>query len=106
MAAILMVEPPSAARDDLERALRDAGHKVLVVGDGEEALQTWRTERQELAILDESAPRLNGLGVALRMKAETPAGFMPASTWKPVRFASYQRRVAMCSGFMPAPGSP
>ena len=77
MAAILMVEPPSPARDDLERALRDAGHKVLVVGDGEEALQSWRTERQELAILDESAAGLNGLGVALRMKAETPSAFMP-----------------------------
>jgi diguanylate cyclase (GGDEF)-like protein len=77
MAAILMVEPPSAARDELERLLRDAGHKVLVVGDGEEALQTWRTERHELAILDEAAARLNGLGVALRMKAESPSAFMP-----------------------------
>ena len=77
MAAILMVEPPSAARDELERALRDAGHKVLVVGDGESALSTWRTERQELAILDEAATRLNGLGVALRMKAESPSAFMP-----------------------------
>ena len=77
MAAILMVEPPSAARDEMERALRDAGHKVLVVGDGESALSTWRTERQELAILDEAAARLNGVAVALRMKAESPSGFMP-----------------------------
>jgi len=77
MAAILMVEPPSAARDELEKTLRDAGHKVLVVDDGEEALQTWRTERHELAILDESASKLNGVAVALRMKAETPAAFMP-----------------------------
>jgi len=77
MAAILMVEPPSAARDELEKTLRDAGHKVLVVGDGDEALQTWRTERHDLAILDEASQRLNGLGVALRMKAETPAAFMP-----------------------------
>ena len=77
MAAILMVEPPSAARDELERALADAGHRVLIVGDGESALSSWRSERQELAILDEAAARLNGLGVALRMKAESPAGFMP-----------------------------
>src|SRR5690242_6939093 len=77
MAAILMVEPPSAARDELERALGAAGHKVLVVGDGESALQTWRTERQELAILDETAARMNGIAVALRMKAESPASFMP-----------------------------
>ena len=77
MAAILIVEPPSPSRDDLERALTDAGHRVLVVGDGESALQAWRAERHELALLDESAQRLNGLGVALRMKAESPAGFMP-----------------------------
>lgn len=77
MAAILMVEPPSAARDDLERALGDAGHRVLVVGDGESALETWRSERQELAILDEAAQRLNGIGVAVRMKGESPAAFMP-----------------------------
>ncbi|MGZ3404812.1 MAG: GGDEF domain-containing protein, partial [Polyangia bacterium] len=60
-----------------ERALGTAGHRVLVVGDGEEALQTWRTERQELAILDETAMHLNGVGVALRMKAESPSSFMP-----------------------------
>jgi two-component system, cell cycle response regulator len=77
MAAILMVEPPSAARDELERALGDAGHRVLVVGDGEQALATWRNERHELAILDEAAPRLGGVAVALRMKSETPSGFMP-----------------------------
>jgi two-component system, cell cycle response regulator len=77
MAAILMVEPPSAARDQLERALVDAGHRVVVVGDGEAALQSWRVERQELAILDEAAARINGLGVALRLKAETPSAFMP-----------------------------
>jgi two-component system, cell cycle response regulator len=77
VAAILMVEPPSAARDELERALTDAGHRVLVASDGESALEAWRAERQELAILDEAAARLNGLAVALRMKAESPASFMP-----------------------------
>jgi diguanylate cyclase (GGDEF)-like protein len=77
VAGILMVEPPSAARDELERALGDAGHRVLVASDGESALEVWRAERQELAILDESSARLNGLAVALRMKAESPSSFMP-----------------------------
>jgi len=72
-----MVEPPSAARDELERALGDAGHRVLVASDGESALEVWRAERQELAILDEAAARLNGIAVALRMKAESPSSFMP-----------------------------
>ncbi|MGZ3443214.1 MAG: response regulator, partial [Polyangia bacterium] len=77
MAGILIVEPPSPARDELERALGIAGHRVLVVGDGQSALETWRTERQDLAILDEAATHVNGLGVALRMKAESPSSFMP-----------------------------
>lgn len=77
MAAILIVEPPSPGRDELERALRLAGHRVLVVADGEEALTAWRAERHELAILDEAAARLGGLAVAARMKSETPHAFMP-----------------------------
>ena len=77
MAAILIVEPPSTARDELERLLLAAGHRVLVVGDGEEALESWRGERQELAILDDAAARMNGAMVAARMKIESPLAFMP-----------------------------
>jgi diguanylate cyclase (GGDEF)-like protein len=77
MAAILMVEPPSAARDDLERALGDLGHRVLVVSDGETALASWRAERQDLVIVDEGAARLAGVALAQRVKAETPLGFIP-----------------------------
>jgi diguanylate cyclase (GGDEF)-like protein len=77
MAAILIVEPPSAARDELERALTGAGHRLLVAGDGEEGLAAWRAERHELAILDDNAARLGGLAAALRMKSETPGAFMP-----------------------------
>lgn len=72
-----MIEPPSAGRDELERVLADAGHRVQLAADGESALETWRAERPELAILDEAAARLNGIAVALRMKAESPAAFMP-----------------------------
>ena len=51
---------------------------MLVVGDGETALAgVARGAPRAGASLDEAAPRLNGLGVALRMKAESPAGFMP-----------------------------
>ncbi|MDB4966409.1 MAG: hypothetical protein JWN44_2098 [Myxococcales bacterium] len=77
MAAILIVEPASAARDELERALTGAGHRVLVVSDGEEGLTVWRSQRHELAILDDGAARLSGVGAALRMKAESPGAFMP-----------------------------
>jgi diguanylate cyclase (GGDEF)-like protein len=77
MSAILIVEPPSAARDELERRFLDAGHRVRLVTDGEEALASWRAERHELAIVDEGAPRIGGLALAMRMKNETTLGYMP-----------------------------
>jgi two-component system cell cycle response regulator len=77
MAAILIVEPQSQLRDDLESALRAAGHRVLIATDGDEALSAWRAERHELAIVDESAARVNGAALAARVKSETTLGFMP-----------------------------
>jgi diguanylate cyclase (GGDEF)-like protein len=73
----LIVEPPSPARDQLEERLRDAGHRLLIASDGEEALAAWRAERHELAIVDEAAPRVGGLALAMRMKSETTLGYMP-----------------------------
>jgi diguanylate cyclase (GGDEF)-like protein len=77
MAGILLVEPASSLRDELETALLGAGHRVLVADDGEQALSVWRAERHELAIVDEAAARLNGVMLAVRMKGETTLGFMP-----------------------------
>jgi diguanylate cyclase (GGDEF)-like protein len=77
VAGILIVEPASALRDELESALRNAGHRLLVVDDGEEALSAWRAERHELAVIDEAAARLSGVALTVRMKAETTLGFMP-----------------------------
>jgi diguanylate cyclase (GGDEF)-like protein len=77
MAGILIVEPLSPARDELERRLRAAGHRVLIAADGEEALIAWRAERHELVIVDESAARLPAVALATRLKHETPLGFMP-----------------------------
>ena len=74
MAAILIVEPPSPARDELERALDRRGpsrarRRRRRDGAGGVA----RGAPRAGASLDEAAQRLNGLGVALRMKAESPA---------------------------------
>src|ERR1700761_5919886 len=77
MSTILIVAPPSLARDELERRLTEAGHRVRLSTDGDEALTVWRAERHELVILDEAAPRVNGLAMATRLKSETQLGFMP-----------------------------
>lgn len=77
MSSLLIVAPPSHVRDEMERRLTEAGHRVRTIVDGEEAMAAWRAERQELVIADEAAPRMNGLAMAARMKSETPLGFMP-----------------------------
>jgi diguanylate cyclase (GGDEF)-like protein len=73
--AILVAEPASPARDLLERALSDVGYKVRVAGDGEEALAYWRLDRHELVIAADNLPRLGGIELASRVKAEMPLGF-------------------------------
>ncbi len=78
MAALLIVEPASPWRDELERTLTDAGHRVVLPRrrrDGAAALGA--PSAIDAAILDEAAPRLNGITMALRMKAESPSTFMP-----------------------------
>ena len=62
--------------DDLELlsliafALRQAGYLVLEAQDGEEALQVFAKETPDLLILDYNLPRLNGLEVLHRLRAE------------------------------------
>src|SRR5919106_4097758 len=53
-------------RDYLERA----GFAVSVARDGEEALMRARTERPDLVILDLGLPRLDGLDVTRRLRAD------------------------------------
>jgi diguanylate cyclase (GGDEF)-like protein len=73
--AILVVDSPSAARADLERALSDVGYRVRTCSDGEEAFALWRLERHELVIADEASPRLSGAQLATRLKSEVQQGF-------------------------------
>ncbi len=77
MAAILMCEPPSPEREQLIALLAGNGHTVTLAPDGEDALVLWRLHRHELAILDERAAGKSGSELAVKIKAESTAGFMP-----------------------------
>jgi len=55
------------ARDYLEHA----GFAVLVAGDGRSALQTIRTRRPDLVVLDLGLPALDGLDVTRAVRAES-----------------------------------
>ena len=77
MPRILIVEPEGLGREILIQALESAGHQVTLADDGRDALERWRADRHELAILDQDATGLSGAELAARMKAETPHVFAP-----------------------------
>lgn len=59
---ILLVEDNEITREVLREILEDAGYKVLIAIDGEEAVAIYREKRQEidLLLLDVIMPRMNG----------------------------------------------
>jgi diguanylate cyclase (GGDEF)-like protein len=76
-ASILIADDQTAARDKAARLLRDAGYRVTVAGDGQEALERYRSEAPDLLILDVLMPRVSGLEVARILKATQNGAFTP-----------------------------
>lgn len=77
MASILIADDVAMARDALARALRERGHRVTVVADGQEAVERFQRERPEVVILDVMMPRLGGLEACARIK-QASSGLVPA----------------------------
>jgi two-component system response regulator MprA len=70
--AILVVDDDQAVRDALRRALRMQGYDVTVASDGEEALLKVRANpgSTDLLIVDILMPRLDGLEMTRRLRAD------------------------------------
>jgi two-component system response regulator MprA len=70
--AILVVDDDQAVRDALRRALRMQGYEVTLAGDGEEALLKLRSNpgAADLLIVDILMPRLDGLEMTRRLRAD------------------------------------
>ena len=67
---ILVVEDEKAIADDVARALNDAGYVVDVAADGETGWFRAGTEPYCCIVLDLGLPRLDGLTVLRRLRAE------------------------------------
>jgi DNA-binding response OmpR family regulator len=68
---VLVVEDDEAIADVLRRSLRAEGHEVMSAGDGAEALTLSESFVPDLVVLDLGLPRLNGLEVCRRLRAES-----------------------------------
>ena len=70
---VLVVEDDTAIADVLRRALRQEGHEVRSAQDGVEALEMAETFVPDLVILDLGLPKLDGVEVCRRLRAESDA---------------------------------
>ncbi|OGL20157.1 MAG: guanylate cyclase [Candidatus Rokubacteria bacterium RIFCSPLOWO2_12_FULL_69_21] len=63
--------------DILQSCLGFHGYEIITATDGEEALATAREKHPDLILLDVMMPRLDGLEVCRRLKADPSLPFMP-----------------------------
>ena len=69
-ARVLVVEDDAEIAGVLQRSLRMEGYDVRVSGDGEAALADARSFVPDLVVLDLGLPRLDGMEVAKRLRAD------------------------------------
>jgi DNA-binding response OmpR family regulator len=70
---ILLVDDEETIQKLLTFPLERAGHRVVQARDGEEALERFRSEDVDLVVLDLMLPKMDGLEVCRRMRAEASA---------------------------------
>jgi two-component system, OmpR family, response regulator MprA len=68
---VLVVEDDEAIADVVRRALRQEGHQVRTAADGVEALELSLEFVPDLVVLDLGLPRLDGVEVSRRLRAES-----------------------------------
>ena len=68
---ILLVDDEDAVQKLLAYPLEREGFRVLQAWDGEEALERFAQERVDLVVLDVMLPKLDGLEVCKRLRAES-----------------------------------
>ncbi|HUQ16607.1 MAG TPA: response regulator, partial [Candidatus Saccharimonadales bacterium] len=74
---VLVVDDVAANRELLQALLDDLGHDVRTANDGQAALDAVAVEEPDLILLDIEMPRLDGLAVCRRIKADPRLRLVP-----------------------------
>jgi adenylate cyclase len=74
---ILIVDDQPVNVDILQTRLAIHGYEILTAGDGEEALASARAAQPDVILLDIMMPKMDGIEVCRRLKADTSLPFMP-----------------------------
>lgn len=72
MATILIVEDEPINRDLLKNYVESCGFVVVTAGDGAEAVAVFQRQRFQLVLLDLGLPRISGVEVLKKIKANSP----------------------------------
>lgn len=70
MAKILIAEDEPDIRDLVSFTLKFAGHTVVAVGNGAEAVEAAKTEMPDMILMDVRMPRMTGYEACKLMKAD------------------------------------
>lgn len=74
---ILVVDDVPDNVDILQMRLESQGYEVVTAGDGIEAIEKTRALQPDLLLLDVMMPKLDGIGVVKRLKADASLPFIP-----------------------------
>jgi CheY-like chemotaxis protein len=74
---ILIVDDTPANVEILEMRLAAHGYEILTAGDGEEALEIIDDQRPDLILLDIMMPKIDGIEVCRRVKADDTLPLIP-----------------------------
>jgi adenylate cyclase len=74
---ILIVDDNETNRDILRTRLSPHGYELTEAADGEEALAAAREQHPDLILLDVMMPKIDGIEVCRRLKADADLPFMP-----------------------------
>lgn len=72
MASILLAEDDKAVREFVSRALRQDGHDVMAVADGQQALNALETRKFDMLLADIVMPQVDGIALALKASKDYP----------------------------------
>ncbi|MPY69465.1 MAG: response regulator [Alphaproteobacteria bacterium] len=72
MASILIAEDDKAVREFVSRALRQDGHDIMAVSDGQQALNALGSRRFDMLLADIVMPHVDGIALALKASKDYP----------------------------------
>lgn len=105
---ILIVDDDRDARELFSFILEEAGATVAVAEDGESGLRAALERQPDLVVTDIAMPRMDGINMARRLRAQEPTKSIPivAITGHVVADLPERARQAGCCEVVPKPCSP